>query len=187
VRFEGENLRSLTFDQDGRLWLLDGEGAQTVLRRLPPGEDAETVTPRGFLASQVTRLRVAADGVRLAMVLDTVEGAHVYLAAVTETSAGLVVGSVRRLGYGLREPRDISWSGPIRVAVLASEPNVQAQPYLVRVDNYSTSAEEALADIDSITAAPGEPLLAGTTKKQIWRLGGTWIRVGAGTKPTYPG
>ena len=187
VRLEGENLRSATFDQEGRLWVLDGTAAATVLRRVPATGDAVTVTPRGFLASQVTRLRVAADGVRLAMVLDTIYGSRVYLAAVTETGSDLVVGSLRRLGYGLINPRDIAWAGPIRVVVLAAEPSVQPQPYLVRVDNYSTAAEEPLVDIVSVTAAAGEPLLAATSKKQLWRLGATWRNVGPGSAPTYPG
>lgn len=187
IRLEGENLRSLTFDQDGRLWVLDGEGPETVLRRLPKSGEAVTVTPRGFLASQVTRMRVAADGVRLAMVLDTREGAHVYLGVVTETGDGVVVGSVRRLGYGLIEPRDVAWAGPIRIVVLASEPNAQPQPYSVRVDNYSIGAADVLADIVSVAAAAGEPMLAGTSKNQLWRLDSTWTRVGTGTAPSYPG
>jgi hypothetical protein len=189
VRLKGDTLRSPSFDQEGNLWVVDGTGVDVVVRRVPPTGPAVAVSMSGLLPRQVARLRVAADGTRVALLLRTVQGSQVYLGLVTDSPAGVGVSNPRRLGHRLRAPQDLGWAAGDRLVVLAAERNAQPQPYLLKIDGSETDAAASLADISTVTAAPGQALLASTTKKQIFRLraGGAWTRVGTGSVPRYPG
>jgi hypothetical protein len=188
VRLKGESLRSPSFDQDGNLWIVDGTTA-VVVRRVPPTGPPVDVTMRGLLPRQVLRLRVASDGTRVGLLLRTIAGSQVYLGLVTDSPSGVGVSGVRRLGHRLRLPQDIAWAEGDRMVVLAAERNAQPQPYLLKIDGSEIDAAGSLADITSISAAPGEAMLAGTSTRQIFRLrpGGAWTRVGTGSVPRYPG
>ncbi|MGQ0844680.1 MAG: LpqB family beta-propeller domain-containing protein [Sporichthyaceae bacterium] len=188
-RLKGADLRSASFDQDGNLWVLDGAAEARVLRRIAPDGALAEVEVSGFVSRQVDRLRVSADGVRLAMVLDTVEGNQLYLALITGSGPRLEVGSLRRLGYPLVEPRDVAWADPDRLAVLAAQRDAAVQPFAVALSGTVSDLAPSLADINGLTASAGQPLLATTTKKVVWRLraGGGWFRVGNGSVVAYPG
>lgn len=188
-RLVGVDLRSASFDQDGNLWVLDGEPGTRVLRRVSPDGALAQVQVDGFVSRQVERLRVSADGVRLALVLDTVKGEQVYLALITGSGAELAVGSLRRLGYTLIAPRDIAWAEPDRLAVLAAQRDAAPQPFALALSGTVSDLAPSLADISGLTASAGQPLLATTTKKVVWRLraGGGWFLVGRGTVVAYPG
>jgi hypothetical protein len=189
VRLKGEDLTSISFDQDGNLWVLDGDPAVRVLRRISPDGKISEVGVTGFESRQVTRMRVSADGVRLAMVLDTVEGTQVWLALVTGSGPKLNAGSLRRLGYPLVNPRDVAWAEPDRLAVLAAQRDAAPQPFAVALSGVVSDLAPSLADIDGLTATAGQPILATTSKKVVWRLraGGGWFKVGTGAVAAYPG
>lgn len=188
-RLKGADLRSASFDQDGNLWVLDGDGAQRVLRRVAADGAVGEVRVSNFESRQVERLRVSADGVRLAMVLATVKGTQLYLALVTGPASQLTVGSLRRLGYALVAPRDVAWAEPDRLAVLAAQRDAAPQPFALALSGVVSDLAPSLADIKGITASAGQPLIATTTKKVVWRLrtGGGWFRIGTGSVATYPG
>lgn len=195
VRARGVQLRSLSFDGDGNLWVLDGVSSQTAVRRYPPSGSAVRVSLSGFESRQITRLRVAADGVRLALLLSTVEGSQVYLAQAVEGPDGLRVASPRRMAPTLFDPRSIDWADPGHLLVVAAERNAQPQPFEVALSGLIEPLAPVLAGIAEATVAFGRPVIASTGKKKIWRLrdGTTWIpedavpAESAGTAPTYPG
>jgi hypothetical protein len=189
VRLKGEELRSASFDQDGNLWVLDGASPNTVLRRISADGDAVTVSLGGFVARQVTRLRVSSDGTRVAMVLDTVEGSQIYLGLATGSGDDLAVGSLRRLGFPLLDPVDIGWSEPDQLVALAAERNAAPQPFALSLGGIVSDVAPSLADISGLAVAPNQPMIATTSKKVVYRLrpGGGWFRVGTGNYATYPG
>lgn len=189
VRARATDLRSASFDSDGNLWVLESLGARTVVRRYPPTGPAVKVAVSGFQAQQITRLRVAADGVRLAMVLSTVKGSQVYVAQASESTTGVAIVALRRVAAGLLNPLSVDWADPGTLVVLASEKNAQTQPFSVSLSGPIEDLAPPLADITEVSIAPPDlPMIAATSKKQIWRLrGDTWVREGAGTAPTYPG
>lgn len=195
VRARGNALRSLSFDGDGNLWVLDGEDRQTALRRYPPAGPGLRAELNGFESRQITRLRVAADGVRLALLLSTVEGAQVYLAQALESAEGLRVVAPRRVAPTLFDPRSVDWADPGHLLVVAAERNAQPQPFEVALGGPIEPLAPVLAGITEASVAVGQPMIAATGKKKIWRLrdGTTWIPEDAvpdeseGTAPTYPG
>lgn len=189
VRARGAALRSASFDSDGNLWVLSGAGSATVVRRYPPTGPAVKVSISGFEPRQITRLRVAADGVRVALVLSTVEGSQVYLAQASESAIGVAIVALRRLAAGLLQPRSVDWADPGTLVVLATEKNAQAQPFGVSLSGPIEALAPPLADMTEISIAPPDlPMIAATSKNQIWRLrGDTWVREGAGGAPSYPG
>jgi hypothetical protein len=189
VRARGEKIRSISFDGDGNLWAVAGVDTQTVVRRYPPSGDPVVVGLSGFEARQITRLRVAADGARLALLLSTVEGSQVYLAQVSENVTGLRIVALRRMAGTLRDPKSVDWADPGRLVIVATEPNAQPQPFSVSLAG-PVDVLPTLTGIVEVSIAPGAPMIATTSKQQIWRLqdGGSWVNEKiTGTAPTYPG
>jgi hypothetical protein len=188
-RTRGVNLRSISFDGDGDLWVVEGVDKSTVVRRYPPSGEAVRVGLTGFEARQITRLRVAADGVRLALLLSTVEGSQVYVAQASESVTGLRVIALRRMAALLRDAKSVDWADPGRLVIVATEPNAQPQPFQISLAG-PIDVVPALTGIVEVSVAPGAPMIATTSKKQIWRLreGGSWVNEKTtGTAPTYPG
>jgi hypothetical protein len=188
-RARGENLRSISFDGDGNLWVVEGVDTGTVVRRYPPSGDPVRVAVTGFEPRQITRLRVAADGARLALLLSTVKGSQVYVAQAADTVTGVRVVALRRIAGVLQDPRSVDWADPGRLVVVATEPNAQPQPFTVSLAG-TIVVLPPLTGIVEVSIAPGAPMIATTSKKQIWRLrdGGSWVNEKiTGTAPTYPG
>jgi hypothetical protein len=185
----GSDLQSLTFDQDGNLWVLDGTGPTRALRRVEPNGQTTTATTDGFLPSQILRMRVSSDGVRMALVLDAADGPEVLVGLITADAAGVGVGSLRRLGYGLGDVTDVGWSEPDGLTVLAAEHNTAPQPFSVDLGGVAAESGPSLADVTALAVAPGQPMIATTSKKQVYRLrsGGGWLPIGTGAFATYPG
>jgi hypothetical protein len=189
VRSRGEDIRSISFDGDGNLWAVEGTDTDTVVRRYPPSGDAVRVGVTGFEPRQITRLRVSADGARLALLLSTVEGSQVYLAQALESVTGLRIVALRRMAGVLHDPKSVDWADPGRLIIVATEPNAQPQPYSVSLAG-PIDVLPILTGIVEMSAAPGAPMIATTSRKQIWRLndGSSWVNEKVtGTAPTYPG
>ncbi|WP_019878228.1 LpqB family beta-propeller domain-containing protein [Sporichthya polymorpha] len=187
-RAKGTNLRSLSFDGDGNLWVVSGEGSGTAVLRYPPSGPPQRVRVDGFEPRQILRLRVAADGVRLALVLDTVRGTQVYVAQSTEDTDGLEIAGPRRMAGQLTGLRSVDWMDSGRLVVLGSLPDGQLQPFEVQLGGPVRALAGTLPGVTEISAAYGQPLMA-ATKKQIYRLreDGAWLPEGLGTAVTYPG
>ena len=195
VRARGVALRSLSFDGDGNLWVLDGESSATAVRRYPPTGSAVRVGLTGFESRQITRLRVSADGVRVALLLGTAAGARVYLAQAAEDATGVAIVAPRRMAPTLFDPRSVDWADPGHLLVVAAERNAQPQPFEVALGGPIEPLAPVLAGITEASVAFGQPVIAATAKNKIWRLrdGTTWIPEEAipaeieATAPTYPG
>jgi len=189
VALKGTDLGSISFDQDGNVWVLDGAPDNRVLLRLAPNGVPVTAATVGFAARGTRRVRVSPDGTRMAVLLTTGEGAQLYLALITGGEGQLAVGSLRRLGFDLVDPADVGWTEPDRLAVIAHEHDSAPQPFLLSLGGVATEYGPSLADVTGLAAAPGQPLIATTATKLIFRLrpGGGWYQVAAGTFATYPG
>jgi len=189
VRIRGRALHSPSYDQFGNLWVVDGDGANPSIRWLPAKGGALPILVPELGGASVPVLRVADDGVRVALVATSSGRSEVLVGVVQREPTRLVVSGLRRMGQRLLSVRDLAWVKGDQLVVLAAEARAQLQPYYVSLDGSHVEPGEPLADIASIAAAPAQPLLAATTDRHVWQLrpGGPWVRVGPGEYPLYPG
>jgi hypothetical protein len=189
VRLRGRALHSPTYDQFGNLWVVDGDGPRPAVHYLPARGAAQRAVLPQLGDAGILVMRVADDGTRVALVATEGGRSQVLVGVVQREPRRLVVTQLRRMGHRLLSARDLAWSQGDELVVLAAEARAQLQPYYVNLDGSQVQPGETLADIASIAAAPGQPLLASTTDKQVWRLrtGGPWTRIGPGEQPVYPG
>jgi hypothetical protein len=189
VRGRGQALHSPSYDQFGNLWVVDGHGADPVIWWLPASGKGLPVSVPQLGGASIRVLRVSDDGTRVGLVTTRGTRSEVFVGVVQREPARLVVSQLRRMGHRLLSARDLAWADGSRLVVLAAEARAQLQPYYVSLDGSHVEPGEPLADIDSIAAAPDQPLLAATTDGRIWRLrpDGPWVQVAPGEYPIYPG
>lgn len=161
-----------------RLWMVeDGE---------PTRVDAPELDRRN-----VTRLRASRDGTRVAVLVEEGDTSGLYVGRVTEKDGDVRLDRLKPLGSDLTEVTDVAWRGADQLAVLGKRGGA-VLGYLVRLDGNAESTSASAppgADMKTIAAAPGQPLLSGAEDDRIWMTNDrvTWQRVTDGTNPVYPG
>ncbi len=187
----GQRFTSLSWDASGNLWVAGSGGAW----RLHPG--ARPVPLGLFLptGSVVSQLRVAADGVRVAMIVHGPHwpgGPHLLLAAIGHApGGGVALGATVATGDDVSRPTQLTWYDADNLIVL-SRPPAGPLLYEVHVNGDSSTPLITAPQTQTISAAgPGNPLAAGLAGGQLTltsSLNGTWVtRKGAGLSSTYPG
>jgi hypothetical protein len=161
-----------------RIWMLHAAGGPAVSVSLPPD------------VGQITALRVAPDGVRMALITGTGSGARVLLAAIVKADNQVTLSSAGQLGADLAAPSALSWYDADHLLVVSQS---AAGPQLaeVPVDGDRSTTQGAEPDMVSIAAAgPHNNLIAdlqtGNLVKSVG-LGELWSLLGAGLGATYPG
>jgi len=160
------------WDRAGMLWVLDHVRGRTIWRVLAEGARARVPTGKLTRAS-ATAMAVSADGARVAALVPEwdgpvwgggrVEGPCVVIARVVRGDDGR---TVRRLdsAYALRIPgldvsaqRDVDWSSPSDVVILADFASLPPQPLQLTIDGSAVvgveSGEELLPTLDAVSIA----------------------------------
>ncbi len=190
---------SLSWDNQGDIWAAAG----THVWMLPPqGAAVPVFLPAAAglasLASpqEITALRIAPDGVRVAMIVRLANGsAGVVLGAISRSGGGSneqiyigQSGDVVSIGTDVPDPVALSWYDADHVLVLGQRP-IGSQLYDVSLTGgVSTSIATASGTV-SITGGR-YPLIASTSHGQILASSGPglpWRLVGLGGSPAYPG
>ncbi|MGH3275579.1 MAG: LpqB family beta-propeller domain-containing protein, partial [Streptosporangiaceae bacterium] len=149
------------------IWALPDGGRQFEPVMLPPLPGGST------LPYHVLSLQVAPDGVRVAMLVQTVPGGQaaggtqVVMAAITRSGTQFVLGPTVAVGPTLPGPTALSWLDPDHLVVLA-----HSLLYSVPVNGGTpVPVGPAPTGVDSVTAAgPGRIAVAGGG--QIWTSSG---------------
>ncbi len=185
----GQIFTSLSWDTSGNLWVAGSSGVWM----LRPGGTAVRVAglPAGSVVSQ---LRVAPDGVRVAMIIHSpgVNGTHLLLAALGHSASGAVtLGPSVAAGDDVSHPVRLTWYDADNLIVLSPSPT-GLQLYKVPVNGSSSTTLNTVPGTQSVSAAsPANPLAAGLASRQLAltpSLNGTWMtQQGPGLSPTYPG
>lgn len=141
-----------------------------------------------------TELRVAPDGVRVALISG---GGMLRFGAIDVQDEGLRAGQVS-IKITLSQIYDIpsaglftalTWYGPDDVITLTDlGPTVTEYP----VSGTGTQPVPADTNLESITASYGQPPVASLATGQLVELtgaslNGTWMQIGSGSAPAYPG
>jgi hypothetical protein len=209
TRQQGNGYATLSWDVNGNLWATTGNSGQIFVVRAgaSPNSRLSKPTPVTVTASAgvsysggpFTALRVAPDGVRVAMIIDADELTFGSIVWVPGTGPGLgsvkIVLSPFNVGNLINGFSAVTWYGPDNVITLGG-PGSTLTEYPV---NGGTSTSQMLDQIVlSITAAgPGQPLIAGVSNDQVYEaptLTGAWGPFEPGDQlpvkgiyPTYPG
>jgi hypothetical protein len=192
ARLQGAALSTPSWDATGSLWVVDAPVGRVWM--IPDGtrEPVAVKVPK-VPAGRITALRVARDGVRVAVVAGTGSQARLYVGSIVRGRSGAptagLVGLTEVLPE-LRSVRDVSWADATTLAVLGSQGGGQVEPFMTDTDGYEVVPVEPQAGLVSIAAAPpARPLLAALENGRIaqYTPGRGWVDLGPGASPAYPG
>ncbi|MDT9700586.1 LpqB family beta-propeller domain-containing protein [Streptomyces sp. P17] len=198
-RTAGDRLTTPSWDARHDLWVADRNPDEPRLLLLEngAGEPLQVQTPG--LDGRIESVRVAADGVRIALVVAKGDTSSLLIGRIErETKPGedrptVTVQELRTATPELEEVTTVSWAGDSRLVVVGREQDgVQTVRY-VQVDGSTPEgpAPAALTGVKEIAAAEDDRLpLVAYSEDGIVRLqsGAQWQKVVTeGTAPVYPG
>lgn len=201
---EQDRLTTPSWDAQGGLWVADRDPGNPGLYLLEEGkgEPIEVRTPG--LDGRVRAVRVAADGVRIALVVEEGDRRSLLIGRIERTRADdgtdgarggrgtVTVLELRSATPELEQVTAMSWAGDSRLVVVGREQGGVEQMKYVEVDGSTpdVSPPAALTGVKAVTASADElaPLVAYSVDG-IVRLpsGAQWQKVTEGTAPVYPG
>ena len=193
----GTTVTSVSWDRSDHLWATGSSGGKPRVWVLGPSGGKRIVgLPPNIRA--VTALRVAPDGVRVAMIASVSTRAsggtglqkEVLLGAIFQSNGQVMLSSAGQIGADLTHPSALSWYDADHLLVVNQVP---PGPQLaeVPVDGDRSSSQGIEPDMTSIAAAgPGNSLFAGLQTGHMARslgLGELWNEFAPGRAVTYPG
>ncbi len=194
----GASITSLSWDRSDNLWVAGSSGGKPRVWVLGAsrGKPVSVGLPPNIRG--VTALRVAPDGVRVAMIASTSSSAsggagpgnEVLLGAIFQSNGQVMLSSTVQIGADLTHPSALSWYDADHLLVVNQVP---PGPELeeVPVDGDRSSSQGSEPDMTSIAAAgPGNSLFAGLQTGYMARsvgLGELWSQFAPGRAVTYPG
>jgi hypothetical protein len=180
VSLSWDSLRNIWAATSSRIWVL------------PPGSrQPEEVYPPALPGSKqqsykILALRVALDGVRVAMLVQTKSGQReVLVAAATRGDGQISLGPAITVGTSLKDPAAISWYDPDHLIVLAD-----SQLYEIPVNGGATElVGPGGAGSQVITSAGPGQIAVGGSGEILTSSGPNQIQQPAekGSSPAYPG
>ena len=195
---QGSGYTTISWDRTDNLWTTSGGQILTFRAGAIPGSPqarpitADVLPPDGGL---ITAVRIAPDGVRVALLINGNELTFGAIVWQQESGHGLG-GSVKIVPspFSVSDLTDagftaVTWYGWSDVITLSNSGTTLTE-YPV---NGGTSTSQLLDQpVSSITASSGQPIIAGMAKggaiQQAPTLTGAWTPVPAkGVSPTYPG
>lgn len=184
----GGPCKSLSWDNDGRLWIASADsiwvmqrpGTQPVQVALPdmPGTSAA--------AYGISALRIAPDGVRAALLVHTAAGNRLLLTAVSYASDYAAFGPAVTIGgSSLADPVAFSWYNPYYLAVLASGAVYQVPLTGGAGTNLGSAppgAQTISTDGSQIVVGSKSGLVVTSPAASL-----NWTNLVKGANPSYPG
>lgn len=206
---EEDRLTTPSWDAQGGLWVADRDPADPRLFLLEEGsgEPLEVRTPG--LDGRIQAVRVAADGVRIALVVAKGDRRSLMIGRIersgtngqegpagpaekTGARPAVTVLQMRPATPELEKVTAMSWTGDSRLVVVGREEGGVEQMRYVEVDGSIPEVPQpaALTGVEAVTASADDkmPLVAHSVDG-IVRLpsGAQWQKVTEGTAPVYPG
>jgi hypothetical protein len=194
-----DRLTTPSWDGRGDLWVADRDPKNPRLLLLEKGAGDPLVVETPALDGRVEAVRVAADGVRIALIVEKDGKSSLQIGRIQRgTTSGdrpdASILELRSVAPQLEEVTAMSWAGDSRLVVVGSEKGGVQQMRYVQVDGSTPvgTAPSALPGVKEIAASEDErlPLVAYSQEDGIVRLssGQQWQKVVKdGTAPIYPG
>lgn len=192
-----DRLTTPSWDAQGDLWVADRDPRDPRLVVLEDGGgDPLTVDIPG-LDGRIKDVRVAADGVRIALVVEKGGKQSLLIGRIERSEKSerpaVAVRELRSAAPELEEVAAMSWAGDSRLVVVGREQGGVQQTRYVQVDGSTPEgpAPAALTGVKEIAASEDDQMpLVAYSEDGIVRLrtGTQWEKVDAeGTAPVYPG
>jgi hypothetical protein len=189
----GGTVTSLSWDPAGDLWAATSRGVWL----LRPGGKAPIAVDLPFGSKQhVTALRVAPDGVRVAMIVSTRDSPpQVMVGAVTHSGSAATVSNVVQVGAKVDLPGAVGWYNADNLAVLGSagfdEAQIDEVPVNGTTSTGTTSTElTPAAGALTMTVGGGGQIVVGYPKGRMSVFAvstGSWRPLPPGSAPAFPG
>jgi hypothetical protein len=194
---EEDRLTTPSWDAQGGLWVADSDPVDPRLYLLEEGEEEPVQVRTPGLDGRVRAVRVAADGVRIALVVEKGDRSSLVIGRIdrsggTDERPTVTVLDPRSATPELEQVTAMSWAGDSRLVVVGREQGGVEQMKYVEVDGSTPDVPPpaALTGVEAVTASEDEqaPLMAYSVDG-IVRLpsGAQWQKVTEGTAPVYPG
>ncbi|HEX6855330.1 MAG TPA: LpqB family beta-propeller domain-containing protein [Streptosporangiaceae bacterium] len=182
----GGKVTSLSWDRGGDLWAATAKGVWL----LQPGGKAPTAVDLPFDGKQqVTMLRVAPDGVRVAMIVRGPDGSQVMVGAIAHSGSAASITSPVQVGAKVAQPAAVSWYDADNLAVLVQAGTAAAQIHKVPVNGGQPTELAPAANAISLTVGGGQ-IVVGNSKGGMATLvvsTDNWRPLPPGQDPAYPG
>lgn len=190
-----DGLSAPSWDGFGDLWVADRDPGASRLLVLRGGTGTPIQVPMPDLDGRVLSLRVASDGVRIALVVEQdgvkrLEIGRIVRSGTSREPAFSVTG-LRKLSPAGESVTSVSWAGASRLVVLDTEPGGVQQIEYINTDGSAASALQGVSEAASVAASENQklPLLASYAGR-VYELpaDANWRQVSPqGTFPVYPG
>ncbi|GKQ36710.1 LpqB family beta-propeller domain-containing protein [Streptomyces sp. A012304] len=196
-RTETDRLTTPTWDAQGDLWVADRDPADPRLLLLEKGggQPLTVLTPQ--LDGRINAVRVAADGVRIALVVDKNGKQSLLIGRIEREKNGtqttVSVQELRSATPDLEQVTAMSWAGDSRLVVVGREDGGVEQVQYVQCDGSipETGPLPGLTEVTSIAASEDSdaPLFATSKDGLLWLPGGSGWRTLKETASVafYPG
>ncbi|MEU6775822.1 LpqB family beta-propeller domain-containing protein [Streptomyces sp. NPDC046759] len=191
-----DRLTTPSWDARGDLWVADRNPHRPRLYILEQGATKPQEVAVPDLSGQIKDARVAADGVRIALVVEKNGKQSLLIGRIQRddgTGQGTSVVELRSAAPDLEQVSALSWAGDSRLLVVGREQGGVLQMRYVQVDGSTLDgpAPGALTGVKSIAASEDErvPLVARSEDGIVLLpTGSQWQKVDKdGTAPVYPG
>jgi hypothetical protein len=191
---KGTEYQTMSWDVNDDLWA--STSTQIVMfrgsadSRQPLGQQADVTVVDHYDVTQsgpFTTLRVAPDGVRVALVIGSSFLTFGAISGQQGASPRISLSQVQSAPLNASTFTGLTWYGPDNVITLAS-PGPVATEY--PVSGGTPVSIPADPGMQSITASAGNLLVAALPRGQMAAnasLTGSWVPLGAGNDPVYPG
>ncbi len=196
AQLNGITVTALSWDSGDNLWIAGRRGGQSRIWVLSPAGGPRATVRLPSRVRQVTALRVAPDGVRVAMIASTASGPQVLLAAIVRNTTSVradtqvAFSTTTQVGADLATPTALSWYDADHLLVVdasAAGPALEEVP----VDGDRSSYQGIEQEMATITAAGARnDVFAGLQSGYLARTVGLnelWSQYVPGRSPVFPG
>jgi WD40 repeat protein len=194
IRMSGVSIASVSWDRNDNLWVAGSSGGKPRVWVLGSSKGTPVSVRLPPNIRSVTALRVAPDGVRVAMIASVSTGnglvKEVVLGAILRSSDQVTLSSAGQLGADLTRPSALSWYDADHLLVVnqsSDGPQLEEVP----VDGDRSSYQGIEPEMTSIAAAgPHNDLFVGLQTGHLARSVGLdelWSQFAEGHAATYPG
>ncbi|AZS72146.1 hypothetical protein DDE74_15355 [Streptomyces lydicus] len=191
-------LTAPSWDGLGDLWIADRDAHSSRLLRMREGKgDPEEVAVPGLGGRRIKAIKVAADGIRIAVLVEDKGRTTLQLGRVERTGSSahpvLSVQELRPIAPQLEDVVAASWAGGSRLVVVGRESGGVQQMQFMETDGSASNAK-TLPGVNGVKAVAASeddarPLIADATEGIVrLPLDSNWKTVAKdGTAPVYPG